>query len=118
NKFFKIKFKNNVLKGVASYHGLVKGFVKVVFKENDLSKIEKNDVLVMSMTFTNSVKVLTKVAAIITDEGGILSHAAIISREIKKPCIIGTKIATQVLKDGDFVEVDANKGIIKIIKRK
>lgn len=57
-----------------------------------------------------------KAAAIITDEGGLLSHAAIISREFKKPCIIGTKIATKVLKDGQKIEVDANKGIIRIIK--
>jgi pyruvate,water dikinase len=60
---------------------------------------------------------MKKAAAIITDEGGINSHAAIISRELKKPCIIGTKIATQVLKDGDFVEIDANRGVVKILKR-
>jgi len=56
------------------------------------------------------------VKAIVTNEGGILCHAAIIAREFKKPCIVGTKIATQVLHDGDLVEVDANKGIVKIIK--
>ncbi len=50
------------------------------------------------------------------DEGGITCHAAIVSRELKKPCIIGTRIATKVLKDGDLVEVDANKGIVKILK--
>ena len=54
--------------------------------------------------------------AIVTDEGGIISHAAITSRELKIPCIIGTKIATQVLKDGMEVEVDADNGIIKILK--
>ena len=52
----------------------------------------------------------------ITDTGGLTSHAAIISRELQKPCIIGTKIATKVLKDGDVVEVDAEKGIVKILK--
>jgi len=55
--------------------------------------------------------------AIITDEGGITSHAAIMSREFKKPCIIGTKIATQVLKDGDLVEVDADNGVVRILER-
>jgi pyruvate,water dikinase len=55
--------------------------------------------------------------AIITNQGGITSHAAITSREMKIPCIIGTKIATKVLKDGDLVEVDANRGVVKIIKR-
>ena len=53
---------------------------------------------------------------IITDEGGITSHAAIIAREMKKPCIIATKKGTKIVKDGDFVEVDAGKGIVKIIR--
>jgi pyruvate,water dikinase len=61
---------------------------------------------------------MEKAAAFITDEGGITCHAAIVSRELKKPCIIGTKIATQVLKDGDLVEVDANNGVVKIMNSK
>ena len=52
-----------------------------------------------------------------TDEGGITCHAAIISREMKIPCVIGTKVATRILKDGDLVEVDAEKGIVKILER-
>ena len=56
-------------------------------------------------------------AAFITDMGGITSHAAIVARELKTPCIVGTKIATKVLHDGDLVEVDANRGIVKIIKQ-
>ena len=55
--------------------------------------------------------------AIVTNQGGITSHAAIVSRELNIPCIIGTKIATKVLRDGDLVEVDANKGVVKIIKK-
>ena len=54
--------------------------------------------------------------AIVTDEGGILSHAAIIARELGKPRVIGTKMATQVLKDGDMMEVDANNGIVKKVR--
>ena len=56
---------------------------------------------------------MKKAAAIVTEQGGITSHAAIISRELRVPCVIGTKIATKVLKDGDKVEVDATKGIVK-----
>ena len=59
-----------------------------------------------------------KAVAIVTDEGGLLSHAAIISRELKIPCIVGTKFATSMIKTGDLIEVDAEKGIIKIISRK
>ena len=68
------------------------------------------------MTFPSFVVAMKKASAFVTDEGGITCHAAIIARELKKPCIIGTKNATQVLHDGDLVEVDANKGIVKIIK--
>ena len=69
------------------------------------------------MTSPDYVPAMKRASGIITDEGGLLSHAAIISREFSKPCIIGTKIATRVLKDGDFVEIDANKGIVRILRR-
>lgn len=67
--------------------------------------------------FTNPsyVSIMKKAKAIITDDGGITSHAAIISRELRIPCIVGTKIATKVLKDRDMVEVDAYKGIVRIV---
>ncbi len=67
------------------------------------------------MTTIEFVPAFRKAAAVVTDEGGISSHAAIISREFKLPCIVGTKIATRVLQTGDTVEVDAMKGIIKIM---
>lgn len=60
---------------------------------------------------------MRKAGAIVTDEGGITCHAAIVSRELGKPCVIGTKIATKVLKDGDEVEVDAEQGIVRILRR-
>ena len=69
------------------------------------------------MTFPNFISAMEKAAAFVTDEGGILCHAAIVAREMKKPCIIGTKIATQVLKDGELVEVDASKGIVRKLSR-
>ena len=62
------------------------------------------------------IMAMKKAAAFVTDEGGISCHAAIISREMNKPCVIGTKIATQVLKDGDMVEVDATNGTVKKLK--
>jgi pyruvate,water dikinase len=60
---------------------------------------------------------MSKVKAIVANEGGIISHTSILARELKKPCIIGTKVATKILKDGDFVEVDAEKGVVRVIKR-
>lgn len=70
------------------------------------------------MTLPDLLPAMKKASAFVTDEGGVMCHAAIIARELKKPCIIGTRIATQFLKDGDLVEVDAEKGIVKILKRK
>lgn len=78
-----------------------------------IRKIKKGDVLITGMTLPEYVPAMKKASAIITNEGGLTCHAAIISRELNIPCIVGTKIATKVLKDGDKIEVDADKGIIK-----
>lgn len=87
--------------------------VKIVLKSEDIGKVRDGDILVSSMTRPEMIMAMKKAAAFVTDEGGITSHAAIIAREMKKPCIIGTKIATQVLKDGDLIEVDADNGIVR-----
>ena len=79
--------------------------------------MNKGDVLVSIATDPDIVTAMKKASAFVTDEGGLSCHAAIISREMNKPCVIGTKIATKVFKDNDLVEVDANKGIIKILKK-
>ena len=68
------------------------------------------------MTISDFLPAMMKASAFVTDEGGITCHAAIAARELKKPCIIGTKIATQVLKDGDMVEVKADHGLVIILK--
>jgi len=60
---------------------------------------------------------MMKCSAMVTDEGGISCHAAIVSRELKKPCVMSTKLATSVIKDGDRIEVDADKGTVKVLKR-
>ena len=65
------------------------------------------------MTTPDFVPAMRRAAAIVTDEGGVTCHAAIIARELKKPCVVGTKHATQIFKDGDMVEVDANAGIVR-----
>jgi len=109
--------KGKGVKGNVAFSGRVKGLVKIVKIDNDLNKIKKGDIMVAVMTFPHFISAMEKASAFITDEGGILCHAAIVAREMKKPCIIGTKFATKILKDGDLVEVDANKGVVKILKR-
>ncbi|MEK7478479.1 MAG: PEP/pyruvate-binding domain-containing protein [Patescibacteria group bacterium] len=123
-KKFNIKFEQeNVSKntdeilGQMAYGGLVCGTVKKVEKRGDINKVKRGDIIISYMTMPEFIPAMKRAAAFVTDEGGVLCHAAIISRELKKPCIIGTKIATQVLKDGDLVEVDANKGIVRILNK-
>lgn len=104
------------VKGIIGSKGKARGIVKVVFTNKDLSKIVDGDILVATMTRQDFVPAMRKARAIVTDEGSVTCHAAIISREMKKPCIVAAKIATKIFKDGDFVEVDANKGIVRRIK--
>ncbi|MDD5050170.1 MAG: PEP-utilizing enzyme [Candidatus Pacebacteria bacterium] len=106
--------KVSELKGVVAYKGgIVKGKVKLINSVTQMGKLERGDILVSSMTRPEFITSMEKAGAIITDEGGTLCHAAIVARELKKPSIIGTKIATQILKDGDLVEVDTDRGIIR-----
>lgn len=106
------------VKGVVIYkdESIIKGKVFIAKKYQDLKNMKKDSILVTTSTTPDYVPYLNKVKCIITDEGGILCHAAVISRETKIPCVIGTKMATKVLKDGDLVEVDANKGVVRKIK--
>ncbi len=104
-------------KGQPACSGKVRGKVRIIVRASESHKIEKGEVLVCSMTSPDYVSAMKKAAAIITDEGGLLSHASIVSRELGKPCVIGTRIATKVLHDGDEIEVDANNGIVKILKK-
>lgn len=102
-----------VLKGMVASTGIATGRVRLIWPHAVNQRFKDNEILVTSMTTPDLMPFLKKASAIITDEGGITSHAAIVSRELNKPCIIGTKIATKVLKNGDLIQVDANKGIIK-----
>ena len=110
------KIISQEIKGSIAFLGIAKGIVKIVDSVADLPKVKDGDVLVTNMTTPNYLVAMKRAVAFVTDEGGITCHAAIVAREMKKPCIIGTKNATKVLKDGDLVEVDANNGIVKILK--
>ena len=103
------------VKGNIVSSGKVSGRVKIIAKKSDLNTITAGQILVANFTTPEYVPAMKKAAGVVTDDGGITSHAAIISRELGKPCVTGTKIATQVFKDGDRGEVDANQGIIRKI---
>ncbi|OGH64575.1 MAG: hypothetical protein A2821_03350 [Candidatus Magasanikbacteria bacterium RIFCSPHIGHO2_01_FULL_41_23] len=113
--------KSEVVEGISELRGEVgcvgyaKGKVKIIIRAEDMAKMNQGDILVSIATDPDIVPAMKKAGAIVTEQGGITSHAAIVSRELGIPCLIGTKIATRIFKDGDMVEVDATKGIVRLI---
>jgi pyruvate, water dikinase len=105
-----------ILSGLAASPGIGTGKAKIIENLNDLSKIKKGDILVTKMTNPDMVVTMQKCSAIITDEGGLTAHAAIISREMGIPCIVGTGEATQKLVDGQEITIDGYSG--KVYKGK
>lgn len=102
------------LRGTAVSGGKITGIVKVIKNASEINKLKKGEIIVAPMTSVDYMIAVRKATAIITDEGGLTCHAAIVSRELGIPCVVGTKFATKILKDGDVVEVDANKGLISL----
>jgi phosphohistidine swiveling domain-containing protein len=92
----------------------IRGIVRVIHNPAE-EKFKKDEILVASMTRVEFIPLMRKAKAVVTDEGGIACHAAIISRELGIPCIIGTKVATKVFKNGDLIELDTKKGTISKI---
>lgn len=100
-------------RGRAASPGYGRGHVKVVLGRRDFSKFEKGDILVATNTSPDFVPIMKKAAAIVAENGGITAHASVASREMGIPAVVGVANATQILKDGDEVEVDADQGIVK-----
>lgn len=111
------KQKVNDFRGMTACPGQITGRVRIIKSAKEVNKIQKREILVAVMTRPDYIMAIKKAAAIVTNEGGLTCHAAIVSRELNIPCVIGTHIATEVLKDGDLVYVDANHAVVKIIKR-
>jgi phosphoenolpyruvate synthase/pyruvate phosphate dikinase len=103
-----------VLKGSVAYQGKVTGIARIIRSKEDFHKISPGDILVTHETTPDIVPILHKVKAIVTDEGGVSCHAAVISREMGIPCIIGTSYGTKIIKDGDKVEVNAVDGFLQL----
>lgn len=101
-----------ILSGASASPGIGTGYVKILQSPKEISKVKTGDVLVAKMTSPDYVPAMKKAVAIVTDEGGLTSHAAIVSRELGIPCIVGTKIATKTLKDNQIITVDGAKGVV------
>lgn len=108
---------SKIIKGNSASGGKVQGRVRILQSAKDNHLLKEGEILVTIMTSLDFMSAIRKCSAIITNLGGLTCHAAIISRELGIPCIVGTKIATEVLKNGDLVEVDANadQGTIRIL---
>jgi len=117
-KYLIVENKNQKeFKGRVASPGLVKGKAKIVLGGKDFDKLNKGDILIVTNTSPDFVTVMKKAAAIVAEEGGLTAHVSVVSREFGIPCVVGVNNITNILKDGDTVEVDANKGIVKILER-
>ena len=109
--------KDAVLTGVAASPGSVRALVRVIQSSKEFDTFIEGEILVSVETSPMFVPLMRKAAAILTGKGGITSHAAIVSRELKKPCIIAIPDIIKILKTGDLVEVDANLGVVRIVQK-
>jgi len=117
NKLQAQKVNTTELRGMPAYPGIVTGKVRIIKSSQDLHSFKKGEILVAKATCVDYVVIMKKAGAIVTEFGGVTSHAAIVSHELRVPCIIGVSGVTQQLKDGDDVTVDAEKGVIAVKDR-
>jgi len=100
-------------RGLVAYRGSAVGRARILRSAAEQDRVEEGDILIVPMTTPDFFPGMKKAAAFVTDEGGVICHAAIVARELKKPCVIGTRNATSIFRDGDLVEVDAAAGIVR-----
>lgn len=104
-------------KGRVASLGFAKGKAKVILGGNDFHKLKKGDILVVNNTSPDFVPIMRKAAAIVSEEGGLTAHVSVVSREFGIPCVVGIPNITEILDDGDVVEVDAERGVVTVIKK-
>jgi pyruvate,water dikinase len=107
----------DVIAGVAASPGTVQGTAKVVRSLNEASKLQAGDIMVCEMTVPTWVPLFATVKAVVADSGGILSHCAIVAREFRLPAVVGTRVGTEVIRDGMTITVDGDKGLVRIESR-
>jgi len=100
-----------LLSGLGAAPGIATGIVRIINSGRDLDKVSQGDIMVTKMTMPDMVPGMKRAGAIVTDEGGMACHAAIVSRELGCPAVVGTKKATSILKDGMEITVDGGKGL-------
>lgn len=114
-KFREERTGQREIRGIIGNRGVARGPARIIFTKYDLRKVRPGDIMVAVTTHPDFVPAMRQCRAFVTDEGGITSHAAIVARELKLPCVVGTKNASKFLKDGEQVEVDADHGWVRKI---
>ncbi len=104
-------------KGRVASKGFAKGIAKVVLSGEDFKKFNKGDILIAANTSPDFMPVLIQASGVVAEDGGITAHVSVVSRELGIPCVVGINNATDVFKDGDLVEVDAEKGVVRILNK-
>ena len=104
------------LKGSPIWPGIVKGRARILRSPDEIKKIKVGEILVCPMTDPDYMPAIKKAKALVTDQGGVLCHAAIVARELQNVCLVGTQVATNLIKDGDWIEVNADEGIVRKLK--
>jgi phosphohistidine swiveling domain-containing protein len=117
-KYYMYVEKSEIIHGkVACLGGVIKGRAKICLDKNEIGKVKKGDILVANFTTPDFTPAMEKAAAIVADQGGLSSHAAIVSRELGVPCVMATKNGSRVIHENDLIEVNAKTGVIKILER-
>lgn len=111
-----VQLRTRVIHGMTAYAGTVTGRCRVLHNPRDARQLKSGEILVTGMTRPEFLPAFKRAAAVITDAGGFLSHAAITAREVQKPCVVGTQIATRVLRTGMTVAVNAGAGTVRIVR--
>lgn len=104
------------LRGMVACGGKAVGRAKIVADVDDIGKVNHGDIIISPMTSPDLMPAIRRCVAIVTNFGGITCHAAIVAREFNIPCIVGTNTATEVIRDDDLVEVDANSGVVRVLQ--
>ncbi len=107
--------ERNVLRGTAGSPGMHTGPAKVILTPESFDSVQPGDVLVTRTTNPSWAPIFGTIGALVADSGGVLSHGAIVARELSLPAVMGTKIGTRLIKTGDVVTVDGNNGAVTII---
>jgi phosphohistidine swiveling domain-containing protein len=103
------------LKGLGASPGVIQGNARVVTSPDEFDEVQPGDIMVCRLTNPAWINVFPKIKGLVTDAGGILAHPAIVSREFGIPCVVGTSVATEVIKTGDIIKVDGTKGIVELV---